>query len=158
TAGAADGLVPIVPNPPGGAASVGFSPAFYTAQDRTNWMATATGRLGYAWDRTLLYVKGGIAFEDSSTTVNCIFGPGGSLGVGVAINPKFCNNPAGVNVAAFSTPWYTRVGGVIGFGSEFDLGHNWSAKSEYNLMGFDRHTATASDGTVMTDKSWISQV
>ena len=63
-----------------------------------------------------------------------------------------------MNVASLSTPSYTRVGGTVGFGSEFDLGNNWSAKSEYNLMGFDRHTATATDGTVMTDKSWISRV
>jgi hypothetical protein len=141
-----------------------FTPAFYTLSDHTNWQATLAGRLGYAWERTLLYVKGGIAFEDSNTSVNCIFGNGPGLPLlvgGVPIVPpafRSCVNPAGVNVTAFNTPTYTRVGGLIGFGSEFDLGHNWSAKSEYDLMGFDRHTATASDGTIMTDKSWISRV
>jgi hypothetical protein len=141
-----------------------FTPAFYTLQDHTNWQATLAGRLGYAWERTLLYVKGGVAFEDSSTSVNCIFGNGPGLPLlngGVPLVPpqfRSCFNPASVNVTAFNTPTYTRVGGIVGFGSEFDLGHNWSAKSEYDLMGFDRHTATGSDGTVMTDKSWISRV
>ena len=27
-----------------------------------DWYGMITGRLGYAWDRTLLYVKGGAAF------------------------------------------------------------------------------------------------
>jgi hypothetical protein len=141
-----------------------FTPAFYTLSDHTNWQATLAGRLGYAWERTLFYVKGGIAFEDSNTSVNCIFGNGPGLPIlvgGVPVAPpafRSCFNPAGVNVTALNTATYTRVGGLIGFGSEFDLGHNWSAKSEYDLMGFDRHTAIASDGTAMTDKSWISRV
>ena len=39
-------------------ASVGFSPAFFTVQDKTNWMATVTGRVGYASGRTLYYAEG----------------------------------------------------------------------------------------------------
>src|SRR5690349_24802970 len=31
--------------------STAFSPAFFTVNDKTNWMSTVTGRLGYAWDR-----------------------------------------------------------------------------------------------------------
>jgi opacity protein-like surface antigen len=150
TAGSADGLTL---NPPGLSVSTGFSPAFYTAQDKTNWMATATARVGYSWGRTLFYVKGGAAFEDSSTTVNCIFGPAGGNG------GKLCLNQALVNTAAFSTPWYTRVGWTLGYGTEFDLGRNWSAKAEYDYLSFGRHTALATDGTTfLTDKSYISQV
>jgi opacity protein-like surface antigen len=157
-AGTADGLVPVVPNPPGGAVSAGFSPAFFTVQDKTNWMATVTGRVGYSWGRTLFYGKGGVAFEDSSTTVNCIFGPTGVVGAG-SLNPKFCLNQAGVNTAGFSTANHTRVGWTLGYGTEFDLGKNWSAKAEYDYLSFGRHTALATDGTTfLTDKSWISQV
>jgi len=151
TAGAADGLVLT-----GGgttSATTSFSPAFYTIQDKTNWMATATGRVGYSWGRTLFYGKGGVAFEDSSTTVNCIYGPAAGLA------NKLCLNPAGVNIAGFSTPWYTRVGWTVGYGTEFDLGKNWSAKAEYDYLSFGRHTALATDGTTfLTDKSWVSQV
>jgi opacity protein-like surface antigen len=151
TAGAANGLV--LTGGGTGSATTSFSPAFYTIQDNTNWMATATGRVGYSWGRTLFYGKGGIAFEDSTTTVNCIFGPAAGLG------NKLCLNPAGVNVAGFSTADYTRVGWTLGYGTEFDLGKNWSAKAEYDYLSFGRHTALATDGTtLMTDKSWISQV
>jgi opacity protein-like surface antigen len=139
-----------------------FTPAFYTMQDQTNWMATLTGKVGYAWSRTLFYVKGGAAFEDSSTTVNCIFGPTGALPLLTNGVPnglfRSCINPAGAAVAAFSTPWYTRVGWTLGYGTEFDLGKNWSAKAEYDYLSFGRHTAVATDGTVMTDKANISQV
>jgi len=142
TAGADDGLPADV-----------FSPAFFTIQDRTNWMATLTGKLGYAWRRTLFYVKGGAAFEDSSTSVACDFGPTGVL---LAFN---CRNQAGAVTAGFSTPTYTRIGWTLGFGSSFDLGHNWSARAEYDYLSFGRHTALASDGTTfLTDKSNISQV
>ena len=157
-AGTANGLAATGFNIPGA-----FTPAFFTASDKTNWMGTLTGRLGYAWDRTLFYVKGGVAFEDSSTSVNCIFGPTAQLPLLTAGVPngnfRSCVNQAGAVTAAYSTPWYTRVGGTVGFGTEFDLGHNWSAKSEYDFMAFDRHTALATDNTSqLTDKAWVSQV
>jgi len=157
TAGTADGLGA------NGANTGAFTPAFFTIQDRTNWMGTVTGRVGYAWGRTLFYVKGGAAFEDSSTTVNCIYGPTGATPLidtnGAVIGARTCRNPAGVVTGGFNTPYYTRIGWTGGFGTEFDLGKNWSAKTEYDFLSFGRHTALASDGTTfMTDKSWISQV
>jgi opacity protein-like surface antigen len=158
TAGTSDGLAP-GPGPLGGS-SVAFGPAFFTVQDKTNWMATATGRVGYSWGRTLFYGKGGVAFEDSSTSVNCIFGPTGQISNGnVPTTFKSCLNQAGVLTAGFSTANYTRVGGTVGFGTEFDLGKNWSAKAEYDYLSFGRHTALATDGTTfLTDKSYINQV
>ena len=133
--------------------SVRFSPAFFTSKDKTNWMATATARLGYAWGRTLFYGKAGVAFEDDSVAVNCIFGQTGTL------SGRNCLNPAGVVTGGFSTPWYTRVGGTVGFGTEFDLGKGWSAKSEYDFLSFGRHNALATDGTTfVSDKAYVSQV
>jgi outer membrane autotransporter protein len=150
-AGSADGLSP-------GGLSVAFSPAFFTAQDKTNWMATATGRVGYAWGRTLYYVKGGAAFEDSSTSVNCIYGPTGQTALGGGLF-RSCLNQAGAVTGGFNTANYTRVGWTLGYGTEFDLGKNWSAKAEYDYLSFGRHTALATDGTTfLTDKSYVSQV
>ncbi len=150
TAGTADGLNAI-------GASVGFSPAFFTVQDKTNWMGTVTGRVGYSWGRTLFYAKGGAAFEDSSTTVNCVYGPSGQTPNTVGF--RSCLNQAGIVTGGFSTPGYTRVGWTLGYGTEFDLGKNWSAKAEYDYLSFGRHTALASDGTTfLTDRSNISQV
>jgi opacity protein-like surface antigen len=149
TAGTADGLAANAFV----AGTTSFSPQVFTLQDRTNWMATVTGRLGYAWNRTLFYVKGGAAFEDSSTTVNCIYGQGGRLA------GSSCLNQANVVTGGFSTPWYTRVGWTVGYGTEFDLGKNWSAKAEYDYLRFGTHTALATDGTTfLTDKDWVSQV
>jgi opacity protein-like surface antigen len=157
--GPADGV-----NPATGASTGAFTPAFFTAQDKTNWMGTVTGRVGYSLGRTLFYGQGGVAFEDSSTTVSCIFGPTAGiqlLNAGVPLPGQFrtCNNQAGAVTAGFSTPNYTRVGWTLGFGTEFDLGHNWSAKTEYDFLSFGSHTALATDGTTsLTDKSYVSQV
>jgi opacity protein-like surface antigen len=156
TAGSLSGLT-LTPafGAPSGSTTTSFSPLFFTAQDRTNWMATATARVGYAWGRTLYYVKGGAAFEDSTVSTACTYGPTAMIPLG----PKLCLNQAGALTAGFSTPNTTRVGWTLGYGTEFDLGKNWSAKAEYDYLSFGRHTALATDGTTfLTDKSWISQV
>jgi opacity protein-like surface antigen len=151
-AGTADGLDAF-------GVSVSSSPAFFTVQDKTNWMATVTGRVGYAWGRTLFYAKGGVAIEDSTTAVGCIYGPSGQAPVDNNGNSRSCLNQAGLVTGGFSTPSYTRVGWTLGYGTEFDLGKNWSAKAEYDYLSFGRHTALASDGTTfLTDRSNISQV
>ena len=72
---------------------------------------------------------------------------------------RSCINQAGVGTSGFIGPNYTRVGWTLGYGTAFDLGHNWSAKAEYDFMSFGNHTALQNDGsTVLTDKSWVSQV
>ena len=87
-----------------------FNPAYLNCRNKTNWMATLAARLGYAWDRTLLYVKAGVAFEDEQVDVSCIFGPtanGQGLSAGVPIPGQFgpCRNQAGV-----ATNGFTRAG------------------------------------------------
>ena len=134
----------------------GMTSAYFGLQDKTSWMATATARVGYALGRTLFYGKGGAAFENSNVSATCFNPQGGALQV-----PNLCVNQAGVvfaNGAGFGTS-STRVGWTIGYGAEFDLGKNWSAKAEYDYLSFGRHTALASDGTtIMADRSDISQV
>jgi opacity protein-like surface antigen len=52
-----------------------------------------------------------------------------------------------------------RSGWLIGYGTEFDLGRNWSAKAEYNYIDFGSRTALANDGvTFLKDSGAISQV
>ena len=102
--------------------------------------------------RTLFYGKGGVAIEDSSTTVNCDYQVPDQSAI-------VCRNQARAATSGYGTPSYTRVGWTVGFGTEFDLGKNWSAKAEYDFLSFGRHTALASDGTTfLTDRSDISQV
>lgn len=146
TAGTATGLT-------AGGVPVAFSPAYFTVQDRTHWMATASARLGYSWGRTLYYVRGGGAWEDSTVSAVCSLGP-------TAVAPgRSCLNQAGALTAGFDTGNRTRTGWLIGFGTEFDLGKNWSAKTEYNYTDFGSRSSLASDGTTtLTDKATISQV
>jgi opacity protein-like surface antigen len=134
----------------------GMTSAYFGLQDKTSWMATATARVGYAMNRTLFYGKAGAAFEDSRVSATCFNPQGGLLGV-----PNLCTNQAGAvfaNGTGFGTS-STRTGWTIGYGTEFDLGNNWSAKAEYDYISFGRHTALASDGTTtIRDWSDISQV
>lgn len=67
------------------------------------------GRLGYAMDRTLLYITGGVAFAD--------------VGLGFGPCPGCYDNPA--------------VGFAVGGGIEHFLTESISMKAEYVYMGFD---------------------
>src|SRR5579859_849266 len=128
--------------------------------DNTNWIATVAGKLGYAMGRTLYYVKAGGAFEDSRITVTC-FDPinGGATCTnqnGFALAPPL---PPGLtfNHAQISTS-QTRAGWTAGFGTEFDLGKGWSAKSEVDFLDFGRHTALSSNGvTSLSDWNYLWQ-
>jgi opacity protein-like surface antigen len=134
----------------------GMTSALFGLQDKTSWMATATARVGYSLGRTLFYGKGGAAFENSRVSATCFNPQGAALAP-----PTSCFNQAGVvfaNGTGFSTS-STRVGWTIGYGTEFDLGKNWSAKAEYDYISFGSHTALASDGTTtIRDRADISQV
>ncbi len=130
----------------------GFSPFFLTCDTKVNWMASATGRLGYAWDRSLLYVKGGAAFINETVSANCIVGP-----FNVPGNGRNCNNQAGALFNSISTS-DNRVGWTVGVGGEFALTANWSAKAEYNYMDFGSRTALASDGTTFLTSRTDMQV
>ena len=58
----------------------------------------------------------------------------------------------------FSTSGH-RSGWMIGYGTEFDLGRNWSAKAEYDYIDLGSRTALASDGvSTLRDSGSISQV
>lgn len=136
---------------------VRFPVAYLNCEHTANWMATAAVRLGYAWGRTLYYVKGGGAITDDNVNVRCIFGPlNGVITPGGILGP--CFNQAAAVTNGFSTSG-TRTGWLVGFGTEFDLGKNWSAKAEYNYIDFGSRTATATDGTtILRDSGALSQV
>jgi outer membrane immunogenic protein len=90
---------------------------FLTLNEKTEWLGSARGRLGYAWDRVMIYGTGGAAWGkiDTSINANCQVGCG------------FSNIP--VNTTAnFSD---TKVGWVAGAGIEAMLNANWIARVEY---------------------------
>jgi opacity protein-like surface antigen len=130
----------------------GFSPAFMDCQNSSNWVASVAARVGYAWERTLFYVKGGGAWADDDVRVSCIFGPNNG------IPNASCINQAGGLTNGFANSG-SRAGWLIGYGTEFDLGHNWSAKAEYDYIDFGSRTSLASDGvTTLRDSGSISEV
>ena len=101
----------------------------------THWLATATARVGYTWDRALFYVKGGGAWADEHFSASCNFT--GGFG---------CTNPAALSSNGL-TASTNRSGWVLGFGTEFALTRNWSAKAETDYVSFGDSNVTASDGS-----------
>jgi outer membrane immunogenic protein len=84
-----------------------------------NWMATAAGRIGYAFNNLLLYAKGGAAFIDEDHFI--------------------IDTPTGFTLASASK---TRTGWMVGGGLEWGFTPNWSAKIEYNFMDFGNEAIT----------------
>jgi opacity protein-like surface antigen len=147
--------------PPQGSPGLGFPtlplPNTVEVSDRTNWIATITGKLGYAYERTLLYVKAGAAFEDSKVSGTCNDPQLASVSVffvpcsptALALTPFAHQFVPGLAADGASTSTTrTRLGWTAGFGTEFDLGKGWSAKSEVDFLDFGRHTALSSNGLV----------
>ena len=136
--------------------SVGFSPFFLSCGSQLDWIGTAAGRVGYTWDRALFYVKAGAAWTDETVSVGCILGP---------INPRLfdgsivraCRNPAEVVFNGYDLS-ASRTGWLIGYGAEFALTPNWSAKAEYKYIDFGSQGYTASDGSRLTSDLQVSTV
>lgn len=112
-----------------GSSLCGPALAFACTSD-VNWLGTLTGRVGYTWDRTLLYVKGGVAWADDGYTLG---GWGASSGDG------------------------TRTGWTLGVGLEYAFWNNWSAKVEYNYMDFGSDRASFFNGVVNVANPDIDQ-
>jgi outer membrane immunogenic protein len=92
---------------------------------KTDWLATATLQVGYAWGRWLAYSAGGIAaarnkytFFDASSSVQSGF-----------FSQTFTSTTA-------QTSADTRVGWIVGAGLERAVLENWSAFVEYNYINF----------------------
>jgi outer membrane immunogenic protein len=88
------------------------------------WLTTATGRLGYAWDRVLLYGKGGGAWVGANS-------PGISIG-GVP--------------SSFTGTSSSNFGWTAGFGVEWAFWGNWSVRAEYDYIGLKSQTFTVAPG------------
>jgi opacity protein-like surface antigen len=136
------------------------SPNTVEVGDRTNWIGTVTGKVGYAYERTLYYVKAGVAFEDSKVSATCndpaAVASGSLPCAAVATQVAFVPGLAANGASIWTTQ--TRVGGTVGFGTEFDLGKGWSAKSEVDFLDFGRHTALSSNGVLqLSDWNYLWQ-
>ena len=80
----------------------------------TQWTSTVTGRVGAAFDRLLVYGKGGVAFAHDNDSVNI--------------------------VGSTASASLTRTGWTAGAGLEYAFAPNWTAKIEYDYLGFGSET------------------
>lgn len=97
------------------------SPHTETVKNDLDWFSTFRGRLGYTWDRLLLYGTGGLAVGQIRSSTNVAFG-----------NQEFIIN--GVTFAGSDSR--IRAGWALGAGAEWALGSNWSIKAEYLHLDF----------------------
>jgi outer membrane immunogenic protein len=99
---------------------------------RIDGVGTIAGRIGYASDlidRTMFYVKGGAAYARDRYT------EGTQTSLLVCINNPPLNCAAGGFTGLFSAS-QDRWGWMGGVGLEYGLTQNWSAKVEYDFLGF----------------------
>lgn len=109
-----------------------------TLNSKTDWLTSATGRLGYAWDRWLLYAKGGAAWAHDKYEWNAL--PYADL-----------------------NDTETRFGWTVGGGIEWAFWNNWSVRLEYDFYDFGTKTYSFADsvsglGTPIDVKNTISTV
>jgi outer membrane immunogenic protein len=94
----------------------------FSCSANSHWLATVTGRIGgVVADKTLIYVKGGAAWMNTTHT----FSSSSALGLGIG-------GIGGASISADSTP----VGGLLGMGVEYAFSPNWSAFIEYDYIQF----------------------
>ena len=86
----------------------------FACETKNNWFGTARGRVGYAWDRWLPYVTGGVAFGDIDA-----------------------------NRSGFAGASDTNAGWTIGAGIEGVIAGNWTAKLEYLYADIGDTTCSA---------------
>ena len=86
----------------------------FTISSKYSALGNVAGRVGYAFDRSLVYFKGGLGYSRSERS------EAGTI-------------PA---VITQTTGTITKVGWMIGGGWEYMLAANWSAKVEYNHYDF----------------------
>jgi opacity protein-like surface antigen len=90
----------------------------------TDFLWSATARVGYAFDHWLLFAKGGVA------------GAGNNYSTSDSL--QIYNFQGSEN----------RYGWTAGVGLEWAFWDNWSARVEYNYYGFGTRTVTVTDSTL----------
>lgn len=106
------------------------TPISQRSTDAAPWLATATGRIGYAANDLLFYVKGGGAWMQAQYTQAET-----SFGV----------------LSSATTLTDNRTGWTVGGGFEYGLNENLSLKFEYDYLGFGTKTYTFNNLSYVTN-------
>jgi outer membrane immunogenic protein len=91
-----------------------------TFDARSDWQASARGRIGYAFDRTLFYVTGGAAFTNIKVGSNFI--------------------ATGIFPATVASDSKTLFGATLGGGLEYAFTNNWSVGVEGRYTWYGTQT------------------
>ena len=150
-AGIGFGIAPVQAGAPGNVAL--FNNAFdnngFGGRGGSDWFATVRGRLGYAFDRMMIYATGGVAFMDTGRNRDDgFFGGGFGFGSGGGVPLNFFVGGAGSPAAIAGTTvtsngfFGTRrnrddVGFTVGGGVEYAFTNNISLKLEGLYVSFD---------------------
>ena len=92
-----------------------------TNQTKIDSFGLFTGQIGYAWDRALVYVKGGAAVTDN----------------------KYTSTTPGVG---FDTANETRWGATVGVGFEYAIAPSWSLGFEYDHLFMGNNDVVSNAG------------
>jgi len=111
-------------------------PVTTNISEKLDWFGTVRGRLGYAWDRHLVYFTGGWAYGHETATVTV--------------------TAAGVSATASGSADLNN-GWTIGGGYEWAFADHWSVRAEYLYIDFGSDSAgsasTATPLGVLTVKT-----
>ncbi len=103
--------------------------AGFNCGTRINALAAFTGRAGIAFNRALVYAKGGVAWDSQTDMFNNVGAMLFTLGID------------GTPLTSKSSNW----GYTVGAGVEYALISNWSAALEYNYYDFGKSAAFTTD-------------
>jgi outer membrane immunogenic protein len=102
----------------GDSASTVVGGTTFSAKIEGQAIATLRGRLGWAFDRTLVYVTGG----------------------GALARTEFSAAAIGIGIASGASDTQTHIGYAVGAGVEHAFAPNWSSKLEYFFTDFNSQT------------------
>ena len=127
----------------------GFPAAFgvsaLSASTASNVQGSIRGRLGYAWDRALIYATGGIALGNYTTSYTLI----GNTSANPGIN--------GGNLL-YGSNFFTNfpVGWTVGGGVEYAINDHWWVRGEYRYTSFGSVSNPYVDGGVLAYSSGLT--
>jgi len=98
----------------------------FAAGVNNSWINTFTGRLGFAWDRVLLYGRGGGAWVGNS---------------GFTVTDVTTGLPVAGSVNSFNSGW------TAGAGVEWAVANNWTLRAEYDYVALGSRSITVAAGS-----------
>jgi len=105
--------------------------------DGDNYFGTLRARLGYSFDRSLIFVTGGLAFGGNTGDTSVVaYGP--------VVNPPPAVLPAGLVIAGDGNN-NSNIGWALGAGYEYAFSNAWSLKIEYLHVDLGSRSATFRD-------------